>query len=194
MSIEQKIVVEAGEGESVSLGGVGVDFKIAAELTGGAFSVVEHPLDPKRLIPPHIHYKEDELSYVVSGQIGVRIGDQDYLAGPGDYVFKPRGIPHTFWNAGPEPARLLEVIWPAGFEDFFAALGELAATCPPEEFEIVETLMARYVGGARHWYGFRQQPPACIAVIADSLRYSGQPHESRSLECILQEKRKVESA
>jgi quercetin dioxygenase-like cupin family protein len=133
METELKIVVEPGEGESVSLGGVGVDFKIPAEMTGGAFAIVEHPLEPGRLIPPHIHYKEDELSYVLSGEIGVRIGDRDYLAGPGSYVFKPRNIAHTFWNAGPEPAHLLEVVWPAGFENFFAALGELTATCPPEE-------------------------------------------------------------
>jgi mannose-6-phosphate isomerase-like protein (cupin superfamily) len=133
MSTDLKVVVEPDEGASVSLGGVGVDFKIPAEMTGGAFSIVEHPLDPGRLIPPHIHYREDELSYVLSGEIGVRIGDRDYTAGPGSYVFKPRGIAHTFWNAGPEPAHLLEVIWPAGFEHFFAALGELVATCPPEE-------------------------------------------------------------
>ncbi|HEU4656518.1 MAG TPA: cupin domain-containing protein [Capillimicrobium sp.] len=133
MATQQKIVVEAGEGASVDLGGIGVDFKIPAEMTGGAFSIVEHPLEPGRLIPPHIHHKEHELSYVLRGEIGVRIGDQDYVAGPGSYVFKPRGIPHTFWNAGPEPAHLLEVIWPSGFERFFAELGELVATCPPEE-------------------------------------------------------------
>src|SRR5919197_5144130 len=103
MAVEQKIVVEAGDGASVSLGGVGVDFKIRAEVTGGAFSIVEHPLDPGRLIPPHIHYREDELSYVVRGEIGVRIGDRDYVAGPGGYVFKPRKNPHTLWKAGPEP-------------------------------------------------------------------------------------------
>jgi quercetin dioxygenase-like cupin family protein len=129
MAIAQKIVVEAGEGASVWLGGVGVDFKIPAEMTGGAFSIVEHPLDPGRLIPPHIHYKEDELSYVLRGEIGVRIGDQDYVAGPGSYVFKPRGVPHTFW--------------PAGFESFFAALGELAASCPPEEFPERRAALAR---------------------------------------------------
>src|SRR4051812_42249908 len=114
MVTEQKIVVEAGQGASVWLGGVGVDFKIPAAMTGGALSIVEHPLEPGRLIPPHIHYREDELSYVLRGEIGVRIGDRDYTAGPGSYVFKPRGIAHTFWNAGPEPAHLLEVIWPAG--------------------------------------------------------------------------------
>jgi quercetin dioxygenase-like cupin family protein len=134
MPVQQKIVVEADEGASVSLGGVGVVFKVPGEMTGGVVSIVEHPLDPGRLIPPHIHHKEDELSYVLSGEIGVRIGDTDYTAGPGSYVFKPRGIPHTFWNAGPEPAYLIELLLPSGFENFFAALGELAATCPPEEF------------------------------------------------------------
>jgi quercetin dioxygenase-like cupin family protein len=143
MATDLKIVVEAGEGESVWLGGVGVDFKIPGEMTGGAFSIVEHPLDPGRLIPPHIHYREDELSYVVSGEVGVRIGDRDYVAGPGSYVFKPRNIPHTFWNAGPEPARLIEIISPAGFEKFFAELGELAASCPPEEFADRRAELAR---------------------------------------------------
>ncbi len=138
MATEMKIVVGPGEGESTSLGGIGVDFKIPAETTDGAFAVVEHPLDPGRLIPPHIHHREHELSYVVRGEIGVRIGDRDYTAGPGSYVFKPKGVLHTFWNAGPDPARLLEIIYPAGFERFFEELGALAASDPPlgyEEFE-----------------------------------------------------------
>ena len=143
MTTDLKIVVEADEGESVSLGGVGVDFKIPAEMTGGAFSIVEHPVEPGRLIPPHIHYREDEFSYVLSGEIGVRIGDRDYVAGPGSYVFKPRNIPHTFWNAGPEPARLIEIISPAGFENFFAALGELTASSPPEELAHRRAELAR---------------------------------------------------
>ncbi|HEX8085502.1 MAG TPA: cupin domain-containing protein [Solirubrobacteraceae bacterium] len=143
MATEQKIVTEAGEGHSVWLGGLGVDFKIPGEMTGGAFSIVEHPIDPGRLIPPHIHYREDELTYVVSGRVGVRIGDRDYLAGPGSYVFKPRGVPHTFWNPGPEPAHMLELITPAGFERFFAELGELAETCPPEEFPERRAELAR---------------------------------------------------
>jgi quercetin dioxygenase-like cupin family protein len=143
VATEQKIVVEAGEGASVALGGLGADFKVPGEMTGGAFSIVEHPLDPGRLIPPHIHYKEDELSYVVSGEVGVRIADRDYVAGPGSYIFKPSGIPHTFWNAGPEPAHLIEIISPAGFENFFAELGELAASCPPEEFPERRAELAR---------------------------------------------------
>lgn len=143
MAAELKVVVEPGEGESVWLGGIGVDFKIPSELTGGVFSIVEHPLDPGRLVPPHIHHGEDELSYVLAGRIGVRIGDDEYVAGPGTYVWKPRDVPHTFWNAGSEPARLLEIIWPAGFERFFARLGELARTCPPEDLPDRRSELAR---------------------------------------------------
>jgi mannose-6-phosphate isomerase-like protein (cupin superfamily) len=131
--MQLKTVIRPAEGQSVWLGGIGVEFKVPGELTGGAFSVVEHPLEPGRLIPPHIHHREDELSYVLAGRIGVRIGDDEYDAGPGAYVWKPRGVPHTFWNPGPEPARLLEIISPAGFERFFAEVGELAQTTPADE-------------------------------------------------------------
>lgn len=69
---QQRIVMEPDEGETVWLGGLGVIFKIAAEETGGAFAVVEHPIEPGRLVPPHIHEREDELSYVLEGEIGAR--------------------------------------------------------------------------------------------------------------------------
>ena len=118
------IVVKTGEGRSVSLGGMGVVFKISGSDTGGAFAVVEHPIEAGRLVLPHVHLREDEYSYVLEGTIGARVGDDEIVAGPGSYVIKPRGLMHTFWNAGPAPARLLEVIAPAGFETYFIELGE----------------------------------------------------------------------
>ena len=130
----EQFVVRRGEGHHVWLGGMGVDFKISSERTGGLFAIVEHPIEPGRLVPPHVHRDEDECSLVLEGRIGARIGDHIIEAGPGDYVWKPRGVPHTFWNVGPEPARLVEIIVPARFEQFFAELGNLASTCPPEEF------------------------------------------------------------
>src|SRR5262249_187760 len=120
----QRIAVKTGEGQSVSLGGMGVIFKVSGADTGGAFAVVEHPIDPGRLVLPHVHLREDEYSYVLEGTIGARVGDQEVIAGRGSYLLKPRGLMHTFWNAGPEPARLLEIISPAGFERYFAELAE----------------------------------------------------------------------
>jgi len=113
------------EGKSVWLAGLGVEYKISGEQTGGAFFVVEHPIEPGRLVPPHMHTREDEFSYVLEGEIGVRVGDEVVVATPGCYVFKPRGVPHTFWNAGPAPGRLIEIIAPAGFEQLFLELADL---------------------------------------------------------------------
>jgi quercetin dioxygenase-like cupin family protein len=107
------------DGKSVSMGGIGVVFKLFGKDTGGAFSIVEHPIRPKALVPPHMHADEDEFSFVVKGKVGARIGDHVLVAGPGSYILKPRNIPHTFWNPGQTMARLVEIISPPGFENFF---------------------------------------------------------------------------
>ena len=134
------LIVTPGEGPLVDIGGLGVHFKIWGETTAGGLSIVEHPMAPGRLVPPHVHHVEDELSYILEGTFGVRVGDEVATAGPGSYVYKPKGIPHTFWNAGPTPARLIEIIWPAGFERFFQKLGEAASTAAsPAEFDARRT-------------------------------------------------------
>ena len=117
-----RTVVKPGEGRSVWLGGMGVVYKLPGTDTGGAFAVVEHPLEPGRLVLPHVY--EDEYSYVLEGTLGARVGDHEVVAGPGSYVIKPCGLMHTFWNAGPDPVRLLEIISPAGFEKYFAELAD----------------------------------------------------------------------
>jgi len=102
---QQMLVVGPGEGRSIELGrGLGVDFKIWGHQTGGRFSIVEHPIEARRLVPPHTHTMEDELSYVLEGRVGVRIGDEVAEAGPGTYIYKPCGVPHTFWNPTDQPA------------------------------------------------------------------------------------------
>jgi uncharacterized cupin superfamily protein len=84
---------------------MGVVFKLSGADTGGAFAVVEHPIEPGRLVLPHVHKHEDEYSYVLEGTIGARVGDHEVAAvGPGSYLLKPRGLMHTFWNAGQRPA------------------------------------------------------------------------------------------
>ncbi len=110
---KEGFLVKTGEGRSVQMGGIGVVFKIPGSETGGVLSVIEHPIDPGWLVPPHVHVREDEYSYILQGRVGVRIGDREVTVGPGSYVMKPRNIPHTFWNAGPDPARLIEMISPA---------------------------------------------------------------------------------
>lgn len=131
MTAERSAMVAPGEGEVVLRGGVGVVRKISAA-TGGVFSVVEHPLEPGALAaPPHTHANVDEYSFVIEGEIGVLMGEETFKAPAGAYVLKPRGVAHTFWNPGPEPARVLEIISPAGFEQYFEELaGILSSTHP----------------------------------------------------------------
>jgi quercetin dioxygenase-like cupin family protein len=129
-----KLTVEPGEnrGKSFQAGGMGVLFKIFGSETGEALAVVEHPVDPRRLIPPHTHSDVDEYSYILEGEIGARIGDRVISAPRGTYVLKPRGIMHTFWNATDRPARLLEILSPAKFEKFFEEMGDLMKNAGPE--------------------------------------------------------------
>jgi mannose-6-phosphate isomerase-like protein (cupin superfamily) len=122
----------AGEGgERFDFGGLGVHWKIDGLDTGRRFSIVHHPLAPRALAAPlHYHHNEDEYSYVLRGKLGALLGEQVVTAGPGEWVFKPRAQWHTFWNAGDEPCEIIEVISPAGFEDFFrevaASWGDVA--------------------------------------------------------------------
>ena len=133
----QMQVLGAGEGERTQLLALGVRFMIDGEMTGGRFSLVEHPLPARALgAPVHTHTNEDEYSYVLEGRFGVQLGDQVFEAGPGDLVFKPRGVAHTFWNAGDEPARMLELISPAGFEHYFRELAPLLTSAERDEAEI----------------------------------------------------------
>ena len=105
---------------------------------GPAFVI--HDLAPRALgSPVHTHTREDEWSFVLTGRVGVQVGDSSSAADPGDLILKPRGVPHAFWNAGDDPARLLEVITPGGFEDYFTALAEvLAVEGPPDLARIGE--------------------------------------------------------
>lgn len=134
------------DGESVDLGGLGVRFMVDSARAGGGFSLVEHPIAPRTLAAPmHRHENEDEYSYVLKGRVGVQLGDEVLEAGPGDLVFKPRHQWHAFWNPGDEPALLLEIISPGGFEQYFA---EIAPLLPPNreepDFEALGAVMARY--------------------------------------------------
>jgi mannose-6-phosphate isomerase-like protein (cupin superfamily) len=136
------MVVGPKDGARVDLGGLGVRFMT----TGEGFALVEHPIAPRTLAAPmHTHTHEDEFSYVLEGEVGVQIGDEVVYARPGELVCKPRGIPHAFWNRSDEPARLLEVISPAGFERYFAEIAPLLPPAVPEpDFAALAAVQARY--------------------------------------------------
>ena len=137
-------VVGPRDGKAGFLGSIGVRFMIDGDEAGERFSLVEHPMGPRALAAPlHRHNREDEYSYVLEGRLGALLGDEVVYGEPGDLVFKPREQWHTFWNAGDEPARILEIISPAGFERFFAELVDLGGSLQAEQQELIG-LCGRY--------------------------------------------------
>lgn len=97
---------------------------------------LEHPFPVGALVPPHVHTREDEFSIVTEGEIGFRPGDKEVVLGAGGYITKPRNELHSMWNAGASPARMIEIISPAGFEGFFWELADLLTAGPPRQSQV----------------------------------------------------------
>jgi len=133
------------DGKVGELGSIGVRFMVDGEESGGGFSLVEHPMAPHALAAPlHRHSREDEYSFVLEGRVGAQLGDEILYGEPGDLIFKPRGQWHTFWNAGDQPARILEILSPAGFERYFEELTELPRDGGPPDLAAIAAIAARY--------------------------------------------------
>ena len=142
--MQNDVVLAPGAGKLVWLYDLGVRFMVSGAQTDGRFALVEHPIRPKALAAPlHTHVDEDEISYVLEGEVGMQIGDRELRAGPGALVFKPRGVPHAFWNPGDAPARMLELISPAGFERYFEEAADLYAS-GPRDADLAAELRRRY--------------------------------------------------
>src|SRR5437764_5291673 len=132
-------IVGPNGGKEGFLGSIGVRFMIDGDEAEQRFSLVEHPMSARALAAPlHRHTREDEYSFVLEGRMGALVGDDVVEAGPGDLVFKPRNQWHTFWNAGDEPCRILEIISPAGFEHFFRELDAMGGALKADPEALAE--------------------------------------------------------
>lgn len=152
-------VVRAAESVTGKLGVVGARFIMAGGPSEDRFSLVEHPIVPRGLAAPvHLHTREDEFSFVLEGRWGFMLGGDVIYAEPGDLVYKPRDVWHTFWNATDRTASLLEIISPAGFEQLFVELDDLLKT-DPDNVEAAAALRTKY--------GLRSDPGATARVAAE---------------------------
>lgn len=105
---------------------------LRSEQSDGQVAVIETAPAPG-VGPPLHHHDFDETFYVMEGELTFRLRDEILTAGPGELVFAPRGVPHTFANLSGTPARQLIVCTPAGFERYFARMAaERRGTDPPD--------------------------------------------------------------
>jgi mannose-6-phosphate isomerase-like protein (cupin superfamily) len=145
MATVTQLKVRAEEGERADFPQMRNRYVLRGDSSEGRFALIEHTIPPRALAAPmHTHEREDEYSFVLAGRLGAQIGDEVLEAGPGELVLKPRGVPHAFWNPGDEETRVLEIISPAGFEQYFADLvPELARPGEPDLQALAE-IRARY--------------------------------------------------
>jgi quercetin dioxygenase-like cupin family protein len=117
---------------------------ITSAETGGVMSMTDC-LTPAGSGPPrHVHEGEDETFVVLDDKIDFWMQDRDIVTkGPGEVIFAPRGIPHTFRTR--VPSRHLVIMTPGGFERFFREMAE-ADPVLPRDAALVAGIAARYRG------------------------------------------------
>ena len=139
------IVLQPGEGQKIWLVGDQLTFKLKSPQTGGAYSAAVTWCGPGHGPPPHVHHREDELFYVLEGEVTFVQDEQTFSGGAGTAVYLKKGIPHVFANKGSAPAQFILMAIPSGFEDFAAECGTPIDRIPtdlPMRPEIIDRLLA----------------------------------------------------
>jgi mannose-6-phosphate isomerase-like protein (cupin superfamily) len=116
--------------------------KARGSATGGAIGVVDATLYRGFGPALHVHHHEDEAFYVLEGEIRFRVRDDEFVGGPGRWVWAPRLVPHTF-TVESETARALILFTPGGFEGMFEAGGLPVSESPgppAQEYDLAHTL------------------------------------------------------
>lgn len=115
-------LLKRDEGQAIWFAGALMVIKATGEQTEGRFALLDQLVPGHYAVPLHVHHHEDEAWYLLDGEATFFCGDEQFTAGPGSWVFLPRGMPHTF-KVGPQGARLLTFTAPSSFADFVVAAG-----------------------------------------------------------------------
>ncbi len=159
MSRNRPHAASAADAPAVSIAGVANALLVTGAESGGQYALAEMFVPPDAGPPPHTHTREDEVFYVVDGEVAFNVAGVDQIAPAGTVVNAPRDVEHAFRNTTDRPARVLVWIQPAGLEQYFLEVGmpmERATDTPPEVTqEHIERLLS--VGPQ---YGLSFRPPA----------------------------------
>jgi quercetin dioxygenase-like cupin family protein len=137
--------VDVKVGDSVFFRSLGTIYKVLTNSVNGSTGIVEHTLEPHSLgAPMHKHTREDEISYVLEGELSVVQDGEIQKAGPGQFVVKPREIFHTFWNASHKTVRFIEFITPGEFQYYFAEMAPYLRSGQPPQMDKMRETAAKY--------------------------------------------------
>ena len=142
-AIQPVVILNQNEGRKLWVWGDLYTIKISGAETNGAYALTECLVGPESGTPAHIHHAEDEMFYILRGELSVWVEGEKSLAGAGSYVYIPRGTVHAWKNESAEQTRFLTSVTPAGFEQFFAVIGNEVTddlpTPPTLTPEMIET-------------------------------------------------------
>lgn len=151
------LVVPAGQGQFFDLGDHRGWGKVGSPHNGGAFLLAETHVDPDGGVPPHVHRREDETFYILEGRFALQAGDRTIEAGPGDTVFAPRDLMHTWRCVGEAPGRALLLVTPgANFETF---AGEMAQRNLVPARDMADPALAAQFMALAAQHGIEMMPP-----------------------------------
>ena len=127
----QTVVLMPGAGRKYSMGRINAVFKADGEETDSRYNISEWWLDPHTQGPGAHSHTEDDVFYVLEGCMSFFVDGHWMDAKPGTFVLVPGGVSHDFANRSDEPAGMLNMGSPGGFEDQMPAIAEWFAAHPP---------------------------------------------------------------
>ncbi|WP_269537197.1 quercetin 2,3-dioxygenase [Cerasicoccus fimbriatus] len=137
----QPIILPSGLGRDFWVWGDRYSFKSTGAETNGAHALLEMNVNPGSGTPPHQHLAEDEMFYVVEGQLTVSVGNEHIVAGPGSYVAVPKGVTHAWANESDDVVKALVFLVPAGFEQFLMRIGEEITDANPTPPPVTDAMI-----------------------------------------------------
>jgi len=124
------------------------DIKISGKDTDGQVALFEYIGHEKTGPSYHVHFEQDEVFYVVSGNYRFVVGGESLLLEAGDTIFLPRNIPHT-WIQQSDEGKLIYLVQPAGkAEDFFRTMNNLKGTPTKAQIEKIHEDCGMKIVGA----------------------------------------------
>ncbi len=128
----QALHIPAGTGATFNLLGLPTTIKVTSAQSGGAYVLYEQTVLPGMGVPPHVHTREDEVFFVLDGEVEFLAGTQTVIAKAGDILHAPRGVPHAYKGAGETPAKVRFMASPGDIEAMFAQIASWPADVPPD--------------------------------------------------------------
>ena len=133
------IVLQTAEGKKPRVRtGMTQTIKVSGEDVDGEFALWESEI--KGGPGPHIHHTDIETFYVLEGSVEFRLGEDVSVLNQGGFALIPRGQVHSFTTLGDDPAKLLVMVLPAGFEHAFEEMEAMRSQGMKVEqmFKVVE--------------------------------------------------------